>query len=353
MEAHKRKTPARGETGRGLNQYPNKANHTDIPTRGQAGNVGHASAPAIVAALGGRWHGGYGMARCPAHNDRTPSLAITAGPDGRPLVYCHAGCEQASVIGALQARGLWSSRLDMPPAPPRPDAREEKRAEAARRIWGEAFAVTGTVAELYLQARGIDIPPPASLRFAPSLKHGPTGLHFPTLIAAVQDGSDRTTAVHRTYLLPDGSGKARVSSPKMALGRLTGGAVRLAQAKDRVWLTEGIEDGLSLVQMFGEPAWAVLGTSGFRNVDLPERIRAVVLAPDNDPAGQGVIDQAATRLAGQGREVRIARPPKGRDWNDLLFEYGERAAILEFDQQAPRSEAERLALMEVMGVRYE
>ncbi len=46
------------------------------------------------------------MARCPAHDDRTPSLSL-AERDGRILVKCHAGCEQAIVVAALKARGLW------------------------------------------------------------------------------------------------------------------------------------------------------------------------------------------------------------------------------------------------------
>ncbi len=35
-----------------------------------------------------------------------------------------------------------------------------------------------------------------------------------------------------------------------------------------VWLTEGVEDGLAVVQMMREPAWAVLGTSGFKSVEI-------------------------------------------------------------------------------------
>ncbi|MCG3139126.1 MAG: hypothetical protein HJJLKODD_03005 [Phycisphaerae bacterium] len=43
------------------------------------------------------------QARCPAHNDRTPSLSIMPGDDGRILLKCHAGCTTQSVI---QAAGL-------------------------------------------------------------------------------------------------------------------------------------------------------------------------------------------------------------------------------------------------------
>lgn len=43
----------------------------------------------------GRW-----IARCPAHDDRTPSLSIRAADD-RILIHCHAGCHAEDVITAL------------------------------------------------------------------------------------------------------------------------------------------------------------------------------------------------------------------------------------------------------------
>ncbi len=42
--------------------------------------------------------------RCPAHDDRTPSLSIHAGDDGRALVNCHAGCTVDAVCGAIGLR---------------------------------------------------------------------------------------------------------------------------------------------------------------------------------------------------------------------------------------------------------
>ena len=65
------------------------------------------SAQALTKALGGRWSGSTGSARCPGHDDKTPSLSISDGENGRLLVKCHAGCEQERVIDALKARDLW------------------------------------------------------------------------------------------------------------------------------------------------------------------------------------------------------------------------------------------------------
>jgi hypothetical protein len=41
------------------------------------------------------------IARCPAHNDRRPSLSISEGRDGRTLLRCFAGCEPEAIASAL------------------------------------------------------------------------------------------------------------------------------------------------------------------------------------------------------------------------------------------------------------
>jgi hypothetical protein len=45
----------------------------------------------------GRW-----KARCPAHADRSPSLSIRQGDDGRVLLHCFAGCALDSILAALK-----------------------------------------------------------------------------------------------------------------------------------------------------------------------------------------------------------------------------------------------------------
>src|SRR5215831_5005728 len=54
------------------------------------------------------------MARCPAHDDATPSLAVTLGEDGRILLKCFAGCDISAIVGAL---GLAVADLSVGPSP--------------------------------------------------------------------------------------------------------------------------------------------------------------------------------------------------------------------------------------------
>ncbi len=41
------------------------------------------------------------VARCPAHNDKTPSLSIRETEDGTILIKCFAGCGAADVLSAI------------------------------------------------------------------------------------------------------------------------------------------------------------------------------------------------------------------------------------------------------------
>lgn len=68
------------------------------------------SAGDLTRALGGKWRGTNGAARCPAHEDRHPSLSLADGNDGKLLLRCHTGCSFEAIIDALKARGLLTDR---------------------------------------------------------------------------------------------------------------------------------------------------------------------------------------------------------------------------------------------------
>ncbi len=306
----------------------------------------------LTKALGGRWHGSYGSAKCPGHDDHDPSLSVSEGQDGKILVKCHANCDQSAVWSALQDRGL-VERGDHRPARrhrrprPRPAPEPSPNRDHALEIWRAAQPATGTPAEDYLRGRGITIPIPPTIRYHAAVKHADTGLHLPCLVAAACNVGRQITGIQRIFLTHNGP-RAPLNRPKMALGTLRASAVRLAPTTDHVWLTEGVEDALAVVQMMSEPAWALLGKSNFKTVVLPENIKQVILAPDGDSAGQGIIQETAIRLAGQGREVRAAKLPAGKDWCDVLDDYEERAGILEFEMELSRPDAEIKARQETI-----
>jgi putative DNA primase/helicase len=281
----------------------------------------------ICAVLGGRKSGRGWAACCPGHDDRTPSLSIQDADDGRVLVHCHSGCDQARVIAALQSRGLWpKSYGGSIPHPLRRSSIErrlkqddDKRTDTALAIWHAAEPASGTLVESYLAARGIDLPPPNALRFHGGLKH-PLGRTWPAMVALVTSGVHGTPiAIHRTFLTHDGRGKAPVEQQKMMLGLCRGGAVRLAESSEVLMVGEGVETCLAAMRASGQPAWAALSTSGLRSLDLPRDVREVIVLADDDEPGEAAAEDCARRWKHEGRRVRIARPPVGMDFNDMLI----------------------------------
>jgi hypothetical protein len=82
---------------------------------------------------------------------------------------------------------------------------------------------------------------------------------------------------------------------------------------------EGIETCLATMQATGKPAWAALSTSGLRSLELPDPILDIVVLADGDAPGEAAAEASARRWVDEGRRVRIARPPQGSDFNDLLL----------------------------------
>ncbi|MBZ5586925.1 MAG: hypothetical protein LAQ30_33010 [Acidobacteriia bacterium] len=97
------------------------------------------TAESIARELHGRRSGAGYVARCPAHDDHSPSLSLRER-DGKVLVHCHTGCSQADVIAALRSRGLWPERewREWTPTERKQWARERRELERdlpAARYW--------------------------------------------------------------------------------------------------------------------------------------------------------------------------------------------------------------------------
>ncbi len=117
----------------------------------------------------------------------------------------------------------------------------------------------------------------------------------------------------------------------MMLCPCSGGAVRLKEHGEELVLAEGVETALSILQATGKPVCACLSTSGLKAVILPAEVKAVVIAADGDAAGEKAAQAAARRFYLEGREVKIARPPDGMDFNDLLMKPGN---VIPFPREA-------------------
>jgi hypothetical protein len=57
---------------------------------------------------------GVWMARCPAHDDKNPSMSVRELDDGKVLVRCHAECSVEQILGAvgLDFDALFPEKID-------------------------------------------------------------------------------------------------------------------------------------------------------------------------------------------------------------------------------------------------
>lgn len=98
-----------------------------------------------VRASGRGW-----VAKCPAHTDRSASLSLAEGRDGRALVKCFAGCEVLDVVRAvgLELADLFPQRI----ADTSPASRAEAREAWRQSGWAAALGVLGREASVVLIA---------------------------------------------------------------------------------------------------------------------------------------------------------------------------------------------------------
>ena len=188
--------------------------------------------------------------------------------------------------------------------------------DLAFRILYEFRPAAGTLVERYLAARAITLPPPPCLKYHPLLKHPPTGRLFPVMVAERCDVYGAVVGVHCTFLKHDGSWKADVERPKLDFGPAKGNAIRLSPLSDELMVGEGIETVMSVMQMTGRPAWAAGGH--LRAMQLPKEVQRPLILADGDRPGEQKARAASARWTVEGRTVAIARPPWGKDFNDVL-----------------------------------
>src|SRR5262245_52453244 len=83
--------------------------------------MAHLRAEDVADHLHAKRKGSGWVARCPSHEDRTPSLSIGEGSDGRGLLHCYAGCSFPQICDAA---GLERRALGKPAQEPRKDLEE-------------------------------------------------------------------------------------------------------------------------------------------------------------------------------------------------------------------------------------
>ncbi len=210
---------------------------------------------------------------------------------------------------------------------PRPASAPAGTPEAARRLFAISQPIMGTVGDKYLRQRGITaLHETGSLRFHPRCYHQPDEYSpteiWPAMIAAVTDLDGKITGAHRTWLDPSGRDKAPVETPRRALGHLLGNAVRFGVAGEVKAAGEGIETMLSLRCVLPSmPMVAALSAAHLGQLLLPDTLRRLYVARDDDPAGDGAMATLLDRAREAGIEA-ITLSPRLGDFNEDLRTLG-------------------------------
>lgn len=286
--------------------------------------------PAIVGAVV-KLKPGFGewKACCPFHSEKSPSFTIFDRGNRYHCFGCGASGDVIDFVRQLHGVGLRDAAemlgagelptIEVAPARGREDGDSDRTADALA-IWSNSSPAHGTLAETYLRYRGLDLAIPDSIRFA-TLRHG--GRDYPVLVAAVTGADDRMCGIQRTYLADDGRGKADLRAAKLSLGRVRGGAIRLAPASGELVVCEGVEDALTLQQQLGLASWAAAGGSNLASMRFPGIVRRVTIGADNDDAGRNAARKAAEAIALRGIETRVMFPLSGaKDFNQEIMEGG-------------------------------
>jgi hypothetical protein len=227
---------------------------------------------------------------------------------------------------AEEARRFLALPRAEPPYEPRPPV-PTGSPEAARRLWAITKPLAATLAEAYLHARGIEtVHHAGALRFHPRCYYRPDDNApteaWPAMVAAVTDLCGAITGVHRTWLAPDGLGKAPIDTPRRAMGGLFGHAVRFGAAGDVLAAGEGIETILSLrCALPALPMAAALSANHLAALQFPPALRRLYIARDADAAGDTAVAALTERAEAAGIEALVLSPQFG-DFNEDLRAFG-------------------------------
>lgn len=264
----------------------------------------------LVAQLGGTWSGNIATCKCPAHNDKTPSLNIRQG-DKSLLVTCHAGCHRIEVLKAIvRTTNYQPTMFSIPELATPPDKFVHWS------IWQAGQPIEGTIAEQYFRETRNIWGPINNVRFHPRCPLGPKGstLFLPAAIVAMHKGR-RIEAIQRIFIDPH----TRNYTQKLCLGRSLGSVWTNNMIGSTIALGEGMETSAAYTTLTGTPAWAAMGARRLDQANFPPEVECVILLEEHDPESAYRCNIAEETYRASGLKVLRDSSPLGtNDWADCL-----------------------------------
>jgi len=254
----------------------------------------------------------------------------------------------ADVLGGIDVRVSDHARRVKSPTVHDQRQRDAFVRETMKRWWKQTLPLDhpdAAPARRYFKSRklGQVVMPLDDIGYHPALEYRDADSkvigQYPALIAIVRNVEGKTVTVHRTWLSPDGNGKAPVDSPRKQFSSagdkpVTGSAIRLdKEIAPVLHVAEGLETALAVRAIVDgtAPVFSTLNKGLMQRLDVPEPVQCVVIWADRDHSGGG--EQAAhaltERLHQQGKQAIVMLPPyripegkRSIDWNDVVAVVG-------------------------------
>ena len=253
---------------------------------------------------------GY-SAKCPAHDDRNPSLSIGQGHDGRALVYCHRGCALEEIATALS---LDLTELFEP---------DDKPVDPTPKVVAERYDYVDENGQLLFQVERLV----------------PKGFR---------------------QRRPDGKGgwEYRLGDVRRVLYRLPQ-VIEAVKAGKKICVVEGERD-VHTLEAKGQVATTCPGGAGKWRTEYTEVLRGALVAiiQDVDPADPktghrpGQEHAAAVRdaLTGVAEKVKVLQPAVGNDVTDHVKAGLPLGALIEATEPRPPQGLQVLSAREMMAL---
>jgi len=234
----------------------------------------------ILSQLQGVRKSGQGwIARCPAHDDRNASLSLKITEEGRLLAHCFSGCSFQEIREAL---GLVGERFA-------PSPLQEETGPTPEQLEAQAKAV-----RLWTGARPANPSHPYIVR-KKILPHHARQIGT-SLVVPLQDSTGDLWNLQ--FIHPDGT-------KRFLKGGVTKGLFTVMGEPSeggRIYITEGFATAATVHELTGRPCFVAFTASNFPSVAQLVRKAfpgaEIVLAADDDPAGERYSEQAAREIGG-------------------------------------------------------
>jgi len=264
-----------------------------------ANNLNSPNLQAVVAALGAKKDGGGWIARRVSpgnhqHGDANPSLIISQGENGKPVVHCRSGCDQEQIWAAVCAKVAGKTIESR--------AKEDFKANQALVESLHKQLTTSPEAQKWMSKCGISAEVADRLQLGASDCDFKTVGHSAAIVTPHYDHSGKTLIGMKARALP-------VKAFTQENGSLIDGlfaAAHLDSLVDEVLVLEGDKD-IAIAMSHGFNATGILSTQSKlskADIALLSKYKRVYLIGDQDIHGVEAMDRIAKELP-EAKVIRV------------------------------------------------